>query len=60
VHIDDDVLIVNSCVGPYTSIGRGSKIKECEMDNCIILEGAELENVTKRISKSLIGKKRVN
>lgn len=56
VHIDEDVLIVNSCVGPYTSIGRGAKIKECEIDNCIILEGAELENVKKRMSKSLIGK----
>ncbi len=55
-HIEDDVSIVNSCVGPYTSIGRGAKIKECEIDNCIILEGAELENIKKRMSKSLIGK----
>lgn len=56
VHIEEDVLIVDSCVGPYTSIGRGAKIKECEIDNCIILDGAELESVKKRMSKSLIGK----
>jgi len=56
VHIEEDVSITDSCIGPYTSIGRGVTIKECEIDNCIILDGAELENINKRISKSLIGK----
>lgn len=56
VHIDDNVIIANTCIGPYTSIGRGAIIKECELDNCIILEGSELENIKKRISNSFIGK----
>lgn len=56
VHIDEDVLIINSCIGPYTSIGKGSIIKECEIDNSIVLENTHLESVSKRITSSLIGK----
>ena len=57
VDIDENTKIINSFIGPYTSIGRESNIKDCEIDNCIILCDAELESITKRISKSLIGKK---
>ncbi|MEL7565456.1 MAG: glucose-1-phosphate thymidylyltransferase [Dehalobacterium sp.] len=56
VVIDDDSMIVNSYIGPYTSISKGVKISNCEMDNCIILGDTQIENVTGRISGSLIGK----
>jgi glucose-1-phosphate thymidylyltransferase len=56
VHIDDDSIIKNSFVGPYTSLGKGTIVNECEIDNCIVLENTHLENVNKRISESLIGK----
>ncbi|MHB8064740.1 MAG: glucose-1-phosphate thymidylyltransferase, partial [Ruminiclostridium sp.] len=54
--IDDDSTIINSYVGPYTSIGKGVVINNCEVDNCIILENAHLDSIKKRISSSLIGK----
>ncbi len=54
--IDEDAVITNSYVGPYSSIGKGVVINNCEVDNCIILENAQLEGITKRISGSLIGK----
>lgn len=57
VDIEQDTIIEGSCIGPYTSIGRGARIKDCEIDNCIILNDVHLESINKRISKSLIGKK---
>lgn len=54
--IDDNSTIVDSYIGPYTSISRGAVINNCEVDNCIILENTRLEGITKRISSSLIGK----
>jgi glucose-1-phosphate thymidylyltransferase len=56
VDIDEDVIIDNSCIGPYTSVGKGTIIKECEIDNSIVLENSCLENISKRITSSLIGK----
>ncbi|ATW26960.1 glucose-1-phosphate thymidylyltransferase [Candidatus Formimonas warabiya] len=57
--IDEGSVITNSFVGPYTCIGKGVKIQNCEVENCIILYGAQLDNVRKRISNSLIGKNAV-
>jgi glucose-1-phosphate thymidylyltransferase len=54
--IDDDSIIIDSYIGPYTSIGKGVEINNCELDNCIILENAQLDGIKKRISSSLIGK----
>lgn len=54
--IDEDAVINDSYIGPYTSIGKGVEIKNCEIDNCIILENTCLDGINKRISNSLIGK----
>ena len=54
--IDDDSIITDSYIGPYTSIGKGVVINNCEVDNSIILENAQLDDINKRISNSLIGK----
>ncbi len=56
VTIADDSIILNSYIGPYTSIGKGVRITDCEVDNCIILENTQLDSISKRISGSLIGK----
>lgn len=56
VHIDEDTLIANCCIGPYTSIGKRATIKECEIDNCIILNDTKLTSINNRISQSLIGR----
>ena len=56
VAIADDSAIINSYVGPYTAVGKGVRINNCEVDNCIILENTQLDSISKRISGSLIGK----
>jgi len=56
VTIADDTIIINSYIGPYTSIEKQVVINDCEVDNCIILEKAELSSIGKKISGSLIGK----
>lgn len=56
VIIADDSIITNSYIGPYTSIEKSVIINACEVDNCILLENARLDNIDKRISGSLIGK----
>jgi glucose-1-phosphate thymidylyltransferase len=56
VAIADDVIITNSYIGPYTSIGKAVRINDCEIENCIILENVEIYCIHKRISGSLIGK----
>ena len=54
--IDNDAVIIDSYIGPYTSIGKGVRINNCEVDNCIIFENTQLDNIDKRICSSLIGK----
>jgi len=54
--IDDNSIIIDSYIGPYTSIGKGVRITNCEVDNCIILENTQLDGIKKRISSSLIGR----
>mgnify|MGYP000918282835 FL=1 len=55
-HIDQDSVIINSFIGPYTTLGKRVTVEECELDNCIVLSGTKLIGINKRISNSLIGK----
>lgn len=51
--IGDDVVLMNSVVGPHVSIGNGSRIENSIVSNSIIQKEAKLKNTV--ISKSLIG-----
>ncbi len=51
--IGDDVVLINSVVGPHVSIGKGTRIENSIVNNSIIQEEAKLKNTV--ISKSLIG-----
>jgi glucose-1-phosphate thymidylyltransferase len=53
VFIDDDVVIENSVVGPYVSIGKGSSIKDSRVSNTIIQTDSSIEE--SNISDSMIG-----
>ncbi len=53
--IGDNCLIENSFIGPYTSIGNGTKIIDSALEYCIILENAQITGV-ERLEESLIGK----
>ena len=58
VVIGDDVLIENSFIGPFTSIGGGCRIVSSVLEHCVLLEHARIERVD-RLEDSLIGKNSV-
>ncbi len=43
-------------IGPFTSIGDETVLKQCEVEYSIILEGSRVEEVAIRIEGSLLGK----
>ncbi|ASJ15379.1 glucose-1-phosphate thymidylyltransferase [Thermococcus radiotolerans] len=55
VVIGKNVVIRNSYIGPYTSVGDNCIIENTEIEDSIILEGSEIRNAG-RIVESLIGR----
>jgi glucose-1-phosphate thymidylyltransferase len=51
--------IVNSFIGSFSSIGDNAVIQNAEVECSVVLEGARIENVAKRIGRSIIGKNAV-
>ena len=56
VVVGDGVRIENAFVGPYTAIGDGCTLRGCEIENSIVLAGAQVCDVPIRIDASLIGR----
>ncbi len=56
VVIGRNVRIMNSYIGPYTSIGDNVVIENTEIEDSIVLEGSEIRNAG-RIVESLIGRR---
>lgn len=56
VTIGENARIVHAFVGPYTSIGQGCILENCEIENSIVLENSRIAGVDGRIEASLIGK----
>ncbi|MBI2089959.1 MAG: glucose-1-phosphate thymidylyltransferase [Deltaproteobacteria bacterium] len=54
VVIGERVLIQDSFIGPFTTIGNGSQIVHSVIEHAVILEGVSIENVD-RLEDSLIG-----
>lgn len=54
--IGKDVMIKNSYVGSYTSIGDDCKILSSEIEDSVIMNGTEIIDVDLRITDSLIGR----
>jgi glucose-1-phosphate thymidylyltransferase len=48
--------VVDSYVGPFTSVGEGVEIVHSEIEHSIVLERSRILNVRERIESSLIGK----
>lgn len=48
--------IVNSFIGPFTSIAKRVIIKDSEIEHSIILEGSSIIDIRRRIEDSLIGR----
>jgi glucose-1-phosphate thymidylyltransferase len=53
--IGKNVLMENSFIGPYTSIGDNSQILNSNLEYCVILENVTIKDV-ERLEESLIGK----
>jgi glucose-1-phosphate thymidylyltransferase len=54
--IGDNARIVNSYIGPFSAIGDHAVIENSEIENSVIMEGAQIRNVEKRIDRSIVGK----
>ncbi len=48
--------IIDSYIGPFTSIGPNSEVVASEVENSIILEDCKIRNIGSRIGNSLIGR----
>ena len=55
VIIGDDCVIENCVIGPYTTLGPGTTVKNAQITNSIILDNCRIEAPIK-ISDSIIGK----
>ena len=55
VIIGEDAIVENSFIGPFSSIGDKSKIKDSVIEHVVILENSEVEGVV-RLEDSLIGR----
>lgn len=54
--IGEGARVVNSYVGPFTSIYRSVEIRNSEIEHSIVLEGSRILDVGVRIEDSLIGR----
>jgi glucose-1-phosphate thymidylyltransferase len=57
--IGAEAVVQDSFVGPYTSIGSGVNVVGAEMDNVMILAGAEVRYPGARLEASVIGERAV-
>ena len=53
--IGNNCTIENSFIGPYTSIGNGTKIVDSTIGYCVIMENSHIRDIP-RLEESLIGK----
>jgi glucose-1-phosphate thymidylyltransferase len=55
VHIADRAIVEDSFVGPYTAIASDAVVSGTEIDNSMVLAGAEVRHPGSRIEASIIG-----
>jgi glucose-1-phosphate thymidylyltransferase len=55
--IGDGAVVVDSFIGPYTSIGPGAIVSGAEIDNTIVMTAAEIMHPGSRIEASVIGER---
>jgi len=54
--IGEGTRIVNSYIGPFTSIRNDVEILESEIEHSIVLEGSSVRDLSNRVIDSLIGR----
>lgn len=55
VSIKDGVSIIDSYIGPYTSIDENCLIEGSRIENCVLMTGVKILKVKEQIDNSLIG-----
>ncbi|MCP4362694.1 MAG: glucose-1-phosphate thymidylyltransferase [Chloroflexi bacterium] len=53
--IGENARIVNSYIGPFTSIDHGVHIENSEVEHSMVLENSQIKDIGRRIQDSLIG-----
>lgn len=56
VIIGDKAKVIDSYIGPFTSLSSGVEIKKSEIEYSVVLENTRIENIKGRMQKCLIGK----
>lgn len=56
VIIGNKVKVVDSYIGPFTSLSDEVEIKKIEIEHSVVLENTEIENIKGRMQRCLIGK----
>jgi len=54
--IGERTQVINSYIGPFTSVYHGCEIRNSELEHSIVLENSKILDVTSKIEDSLIGK----
>jgi len=54
--IGEDARIINSYIGPFTSIAHGVIIENSEVEHSMVLENSQIKDIEARIQDSLIGR----
>ena len=54
--IGEDARIINSYIGPFTSISYGVSIENSEVEHSMVLENSQIKDIHTRIQDSLIGR----
>ncbi|SEJ53336.1 glucose-1-phosphate thymidylyltransferase [Deinococcus reticulitermitis] len=57
VLLGENVVVEDAYIGPFTSIGRDSVIRQAEIEHSVVDAGAVIEGVTTRLQDCLIGVK---
>jgi glucose-1-phosphate thymidylyltransferase len=57
IAVDVRAVVEDSFIGPYTAIGAGAVVSGTEIDNSMVLAGAELRHPGSRIEASIIGER---
>lgn len=57
--IGADCMLEECYIGPFTAIGDGVRMRACEIEFSIVLEGSQIDSVEPRIEASLLGKNTV-
>ena len=56
VIIGNKVRIIDSYIGPFTSLSDGVEIKKSEIEYSVVIDGTKIDNIRGRMQKCLIGK----